>query len=110
MAGRARAELPTLPAQDFNTLAAAEDEGETIELASGILAAGFGSVLHATSQEEARYYICGVYVEPSSSAINFTATDGHRLASLKITAGVPSFSGIEPFIVPRGVLRDYVKF
>lgn len=108
-AGRARAEMPTLPAGDFNNLSCVDD-GETFEIASGVLAAGFGSVMHAASNEESRYYLRGVYVEPSGSALNFTATDGHRLASLRITAGLPAGMNFEAFIVPRDVLRDYVKF
>lgn len=108
-AGRARAELPTLPAGDFNNLRG-PDDGETIEIASGVLAAGFGTVMHAASNEETRYYLRGVYVEPAGGALNFTATDGHRLASLRVTAGLPDGIDFAPFIVPREVLRDYCKF
>lgn len=109
MAGRARAEMPTLPASDFNSLSGIDD-GQTFEIASGVLGAGFGSVMHATSTEEARYYLNGVFVQPVGGALVFTATDGHRLASLRVTAGLPAGLDFDSFIVPRAVLRDYVKF
>jgi DNA polymerase-3 subunit beta len=108
-AGRARAELPVLPAGDFASLKGPEG-GETFEIASGVLGAGFGSVMHAASNEDTRYYLRGVFVERKSAALIFTATDGHRLASLEITSGIPAEADFEAFIVPREVLRDYCKF
>ncbi|MBI1401439.1 DNA polymerase III subunit beta [Hyphomonas sp.] len=108
-AGRARAEMPTLPAEDFQGLRGPED-GDTIEIASGALAAGLASVMHCASTEDTRYYLNGVYVQPDGGALIFTATDGHRLASLRVTAGLPDGLGFDPFILPRAVLRDYCKF
>lgn len=108
-AGRCRAEIPVLPAEDFNDLRGPED-GHSFEISSGVLLAGFASVQHCASKEEARYYLNGVYVEPGAGFMRFTATDGHRLASLKVTSGVPDGAVFEPVIVPRAVLRDYIKF
>lgn len=108
-AGRCRAEIPILPAEDFNDLRGPED-GNSFEISSGVLLAGFASVMHCASKEEQRYYLNGVYVEPGAGFMRFTATDGHRLASLKVTSGVPDGAMFEPVIVPRAVLRDYIKF
>jgi DNA polymerase-3 subunit beta len=66
--------------------------------------------MHCASKEESRYYLNGVFVQPGAGFMRFTATDGIRLASLKVTSGVPDGAVFEPVIVPRQVLRDYVKF
>lgn len=108
-AGRCRAELPILPAADFNDLRGPED-ARSFEIASGVLLSGFGSVLHCVSKEETRYYLNGVYVCPGLGVMTFVATDGHRLATLEVTSGVPDAAMFDPIIVPRGPLRDYMKF
>lgn len=108
-AGRCRADLPVLPAEDFNDLRGPEG-GNSFEVASGVLLSGFGSVMHCASKEEARYYLRGVYVEPRMGSMIFTATDGHRLATLKVTSGISDDVRFEPMIVPREPLRDYMKF
>lgn len=108
-AGRCRAEIPVLPAEDFNDLRGPED-AHSFEMSSGVLLAGLASVQHCASKEEARYYLNGVFVQPGAGFLRFTATDGHRLASLKVTSGVPDEAVFEAFILPRQVLRDYIKF
>lgn len=109
VAPRSRAELPILPAGDFHDLRGPEG-GHTFEIASGVLAAGIGSVMHCASKEETRHYLQGVYIEPGAGEMTFTATDGHRLANLTVTSGVPDAAVFEAFILPRWVLRDYLKF
>jgi len=108
--GRARAELPVLPAGDFAGMRGPEEDGETFEIASGALASGFASVMHACSKEETRYYLNGVYMQPDGGDLKFTATDGTRLASLKVTSGLPGGTAFAPCIVPDAMLRDFVKF
>ena len=108
-AGRARAELPTLPAGDFASMRAPEN-ADPIEISSGALSAGIGSVLHAVSKEETRYYLCGVYMQADNGALVCTATDGHRLATIRVTAGLPAGLAFEPAIVPTVMLRDILKF
>ena len=103
--GRYSAKLPVLPAEDFPVFPAVD--GTEFEIASGVLMSGFASVRHCMSTEETRYYLNGVYIEPVAGELIFTATEGHRLATLAVTAGdVPSFP---PAIVPRHALNDLMK-
>lgn len=104
-AARSRASLPTLPASDFQTFERVE--GVDFELASGSLAAGIGAVLHCVSTEEQRYYLNGVYIERSDGDLIFTSTDGYRLATIKVTAGMDA--DIEGAIIPRAALSDVMK-
>lgn len=57
IAGRARASHPTLPPEDFQKFS--EVIGAEFEIAPGALASGIGSVIHAVSVEETRYYLGG---------------------------------------------------
>lgn len=86
--GRSRFSLQTLPAEDFPDLGkhnyAAEFETD--------LAALFAPVAFAMSSEETRWYLNGIYLEPTAA----TATDGHRLGTN--AANLPEFT---PVIVPR---------
>lgn len=108
-AGRCRAEIPILPAADFHDMNR-PDAGHTFEIASGVLAAGIGSVMHCVSKDETRPYLQGVFIQPGRGEMSFTATDGARLASLKVTSGVPDEAVFEAFILPRWALREYLKF
>ncbi|TPM59005.1 DNA polymerase III subunit beta [Mesorhizobium sp. B2-2-4] len=88
-AGRSKFKLETLPVVDFPTL----DHGKFMAEFEADLAALFASVAFAMSQEQARSYLNGVYLEPTA----VTATDGHRLATRKFHA-IGKFA---PVIVPR---------
>lgn len=73
-AGRSRFKLGALPAEDFPRLAAGDmPEPFKADLHHIAERCGF-----AMSNEEARYYLNGIYLEPRAA----TATDGHRLAHI----------------------------
>lgn len=86
--GRSRFKLPTLPVEDFPSF----NHGDFPVTFEADLAALFAPVAFAMSAEETRYYLNGIYLEPTAA----TATDGHRLAHAK--ADLPAF---QPIIVPR---------
>ncbi len=103
--GRGQASLPVLPPEDFTKFGAVE--GTELQLAPGALAGGIGAVLHAVSTEETRYYLNGIYVEQDGEELIFTSTDGHRLATIQVTAGLDE--GFDPVILPRFALSDIMK-
>lgn len=106
--GKAKAELPTLPAADFTKLGSIDD-AVSFEIAGGMLASGLNSVSHAVSSEETRYYLNGVLMEHRGGQLLFTATDGHRLAHIAVTASGHELAPFEPVIVPRWALAPLVK-
>lgn len=86
--GRSRFSLQTLPAEDFPNLGTHNYDAEF----ETDLAALFAPVAFAMSSEETRFYLQGIYLEPTAA----TATDGHRLGTMG--ADLPEFT---PVIVPR---------
>ncbi|WP_158534045.1 DNA polymerase III subunit beta [Hyphomonas pacifica] len=106
--GRAKADLPTLPAGDFQKLG--DMEGAVIvEVASGALKAGLASVQHCISTEETRYYLNGIYLECGGGNLVFTATDGHRLGHLEVTASGEALPHFEGVIIPRKAVQAFLK-
>lgn len=86
--GRSRFTLQTLPVEDFPTMDGGTFDAEfTTDLAALVAPLQF-----AISTEETRFYLNGVYLEPTAA----TATDGHRLAT--VAASLPEFKTV---IVPR---------
>ena len=89
-AGRSRFTLDTLPVGDFPTMNT--DNAAWVEFEAD-LAALFAPVMFAMSNEETRYYLNGINLEPGIA----TATDGHRLSTNRIEP----WGEHAPVIVPR---------
>ena len=77
-AGRSRFKLQTLPASDFPDGGKADYDAEF----ECDLAALFGAVDFAISNEETRYYLNGVYLTGAEAGLIAVATDGHRIAEI----------------------------
>lgn len=92
-AGRSRYKLPSLPVDDFPTMAVGAFDAEFEIDAAGL----FGPVAFAISTEETRYYLNGVYIHNTDAGLVAVATDGHRLARHT----VPTVGDIPAVIVPR---------
>ena len=98
-AGRARFKLNCLPAVDF-PLPLPADTGACFELTCSALGDLFASVEHAISTEETRYYLGGIYLHPEGLDLRAAATDGHRLARLRID-GPEGAASFPPGIISR---------
>jgi DNA polymerase-3 subunit beta len=57
-----------------------------ISLRGGDLYDAFARTRHAICKERTRYYLAGVYIHPApdGKTLNFVATDGHRLAQVRV--------------------------
>lgn len=109
-AGRSRFRLQVLPASDFPEMSA---DGFTHEfkLPGKTLAHVVATVGFAISTEETRYYLNGIHLHHDGTNLAAVATDGHRLALVKLDApeGSKDMPGI---IVPRrtvGLLQHFAK-
>jgi DNA polymerase-3 subunit beta len=108
MAGRAKFDLPCLPASDFPALSA---EGLThrFELGPSELARLIDKTRFAISTEETRYYLNGVHLHAktvgSVGVLRAVATDGHRLALVEndLPDGA---AGMPAVIVPRKTVGE----
>ncbi|MGY6251518.1 DNA polymerase III subunit beta [Bosea thiooxidans] len=95
-AGRSRFKLPTLPVEDFPDITV----GEFDATFTADVAALFKPVQYAMSDEQTRYYLCGVYFHVADGKLRAVATTGHVLAQHDGPAA-EHFAGI---IVPRKVV------
>ena len=78
-AGRSKWTLPTLNAADFPLV---EDQrtGEGLSLPLNQLIAAIKGSMYAAAQNDARYYLNGLYLEQRGGLLHVVGTDGHRLA------------------------------
>ncbi|MBN9525419.1 MAG: DNA polymerase III subunit beta [Alphaproteobacteria bacterium] len=110
-AGRARFDLPTLPAADFPAMKApgeGGDEPSRFSLAAPQLVALLGRPAFAMSREETRYYLNGVYLHRLGERLAAVATDGHRLARATLAAPAGA-ERIDPVILPRDTVANLLK-
>ncbi|QGA57814.1 DNA polymerase III subunit beta [Brucella sp. 2280] len=108
--GRSRFRLQVLPATDFPEMSAGEFTHE-FALPGNVLARVLSTVAFAISTEETRYYLNGVFMHNDGEHLAFVATDGHRLALMKLDAPAGS-AGMPPIIVPRrtvALLQHFAK-
>jgi DNA polymerase-3 subunit beta len=99
LAGTAAEEYPTLP--EFTP-------GKTVTLQAAVLSTMIERTMYATSLDETRYNLNGVYFEvlPEGDKIRMVATDGHRLAFVDRSVG-PDVEGLASgVIVPRKGLAE----
>lgn len=99
LAGTAAAEYPTLPEAS---------PGNTVRLQAAVLSSMVERTMYATSLDETRYNLNGVYFEvlDEPGKIRMAATDGHRLACVDRTVG-PELEGLASgVIIPRKGLAE----
>jgi DNA polymerase III subunit beta len=99
--GRARFKLNTLPTDDFPTIALGDWDAEWEQDATQLIKL-IESVKFAIANEEARYYLNGIFVHvPEGSTCQFAAaTDGNRLARYHWDV-VDGAEGMPGIIIPR---------
>jgi DNA polymerase-3 subunit beta len=107
-AGRARFNLPVLPAGDFPVMSS-DGLADPIEVDTGDLVRLIDKTRFAISTEETRYYLNGLYlhvaVEAGVRKLRAVATDGRRLALAQMRApeGFPDARGV---IIPRKTVHE----
>lgn len=90
-AGRARANLSTLPAGDFPTFSLKASEPQ-ITIPAKVLAGLLGKVSFAQASDS-RFHLCGVYLHRHAGRLRLVATDGAALAKVdgpEIASDFPS--------------------
>lgn len=109
--GRARAELGALPGSDWSSFER-DDAAVLLTLPSGQVASALKATAHCQSTEQTRVYLNGTHIEDRGECLVFTATDGHRLASLRSVIGAAEREGdrFESVIVPRAAAAEMLRF
>lgn len=104
-AGRYHTTMNTLPVEDFPAF----NETDTVcefTVTASVLRSQFQRVQFAMSNEETRYYLCGVHIHTDGDKLKFVATDGHRLAVSRIVGADVQGDLSQGVILPRGVVAD----
>lgn len=80
-----------------------------ISLRAGDLYDAFARTRHAICKEQTRYYLAGVYIHPApdGKTLNFVATDGHRLAHVRVPIG--QAAAFAPVLVGANFVNDALK-
>jgi DNA polymerase-3 subunit beta len=98
-----------MPADDFPNLPLVQS-GTPIRLDAEALVKGLRATLFASSGDEAKQLLTGVHLSLDGAGLECAATDGHRLAVLRLanSAGESAAAGGEPFAVtvPARSLRE----
>jgi len=99
-----------MPADDFPDLPLVQT-GAPIRLDAESLVRGLRATLFASSGDEAKQLLTGVHLQLGAEGLECAATDGHRLAVLRLPhalAGEAAAEGGEPFAVtvPARSLRE----
>ena len=107
VAGRSRFNLSTLPRDDFPVIA----EGELptrFELPAATLRQIIEKTRFASSSEETRYYLMGIFFHVVDEQLRAAATDGHRLA--RVTVARPDGAeGMPDVIIPRKAVQELYR-
>lgn len=99
-----------MPAEDFPDLPLVQS-GQPIRLEAEALVKGLRATLFASSGDEAKQLLTGVHLRLDADGLECAATDGHRLAVLRLAHGQPASEADpagEPFAVtvPARSLRE----
>ncbi len=102
--GRSRFKLNGLPSEDFPALPDVPFEGGWAAAGKDLLSL-IRHTAFAVSNEESRPVLNGVLWELRDGEMRMVATNGHRLAKMRIPAG-PSLETTTPLIVPPAALQQ----
>ncbi len=78
-------------------------EGFSLDISSGVLARAISNTIFATSNDELRLAMTGVFLQLSETHTNFVATDGHRLVRYRRVD--VAADGDHEIIIPRKALN-----
>lgn len=110
-AGEARFTLPCMSATEFPNFEIGKTQ-HAFTINADILKTLFTKTRHAIANEEARYYLNGVYFHPAEAngipVLRAVATDGHRLARTD-TAIPTGASGMPEVIIPKKTVYELIK-
>lgn len=103
-AGRARFVLGTLAASDFPRM---DDDvgGARIDLPERFLKRLLDKTAFAMAQQDVRYYLNGLFLQFDSSGVTAVATDGHRLAKLRVETILDFGDPIQVILPSKTVLE-----
>jgi DNA polymerase-3 subunit beta len=102
--GKSRFTLSTLPATEFPVIEKIKS-ARKFSMQENALHGLIDRTAFAMAQQDVRYYLNGLMLEPASGTLRAVATDGHRLAMCELMADVGE--GVDQqVIVPRKGIQE----
>jgi len=105
---RASFRMKGLPYEEFPSLPNLEGDGE-IELETQIFRDMLRKTLFAVSTDQTRYALTGVLLQVQASEVRMVATDGHRLAMVRIPRPSGESTGTLEALVPKKAMVEAAK-
>lgn len=105
--GKAKFNIMSLPVEEFPSFPS-YDEGKLARVTPEIVKEMIEKTAFASSTDETRYNINGVYVEKEGANIRMVATDGHRLALIERKSEWPDLD--KGVILPRKGVFELKRF
>ena len=105
--GRSRFSLSTLSAAEFPSFEA-HDHHLSFQVGQHELLQLIQRTHFAMAQQDVRYYLNGLLLETSPGQLRAVATDGHRLATNRITASIDNTQRLQ-LIVPRKGITELLR-
>jgi DNA polymerase III subunit beta len=102
--GKSRFTLSTLPASEFPVIDKIKS-ARRFSMPQNELHALIERTAFAMAQQDVRYYLNGLMLEPSGKLLRAVATDGHRLAMCQMAVDIGD-SGDQQVIVPRKGVQE----
>ncbi len=106
--GHSRFTLQTLAAADFPTVET-EDWQCEFEIEQGLLKQLIEKTAFSMAQQDVRYYLNGLLLEPADAALRAVATDGHRLARSETALDI-DVGAKRQAIVPRKAVIELARY
>lgn len=103
--GKSRFALQTLAAEEFPTVALAEQYNAKVTLPQKIFKHLFNMVHFSMAQQDIRYYLNGLLLVVEGKNVIAVATDGHRLAFCQVATD-QEFSSRQEVIIPRKTILE----
>lgn len=100
--GKSRFTLATLPASEFPLIDKIKS-AHRITLPQSELLELIEKTSFAMAQQDVRYYLNGLMLEPDSGVLRAVATDGHRLALCQIAAQTGEAGELQVIVPRKGV-------
>jgi DNA polymerase-3 subunit beta len=102
--GKSRFTLSTLPAAEFPVIDKIKS-AHRFSMAQNELHALIERTAFAMAQQDVRYYLNGLMLEPGKAQLRAVATDGHRLAMCQMSADIGT-GDEQQVIVPRKGVQE----
>jgi DNA polymerase III subunit beta len=100
--GKSRFTLATMPASEFPVVDKVKS-ARTFHIAQNELRRLIERTAFSMAQQDVRYYLNGLMLEPSRGIIRAVATDGHRLALCEFATDVGDGDALQVIVPRKGV-------